>query len=93
MTILANCKIISATGKGILFGAKGAVSLQPAHRPRNSIGYKPALKAQFNPDPGPDLAVNRAFSAGNFRIPTILGRCPRVSMNVAPLARSEASQP
>ena len=30
--------------------------------------------------------VNRAFSAGGFAFPRILGRCPRLAVNVAPLA-------
>jgi hypothetical protein len=40
------------------------------------IAHKQALKARFSPHLVPDLAVSRAFSAGHFRIPTILGRCP-----------------
>jgi hypothetical protein len=34
MTILANCKIISATGNGLLFSAKGAVSPYPGALPQ-----------------------------------------------------------
>src|SRR5438552_3242000 len=36
--------------------------------------------------------VNRAFSAGAFGAPQILGRCPRLSVNVAPLARNTHSK-
>ncbi len=32
--------------------------------------------------------VNRAFSAGAFWVPRILGRCPRLAVNAAPLALS-----
>jgi len=34
MTILANCKIISATGNGLSFSAKGAVSPYPGALPQ-----------------------------------------------------------
>src|SRR4029453_7293235 len=30
--------------------------------------------------------VNRAFSAGAFGVPLVLGRCPRLTVNTAPLA-------
>jgi hypothetical protein len=30
--------------------------------------------------------VNRAFSAGAFWVPLVLGRCPRLTVNAAPLA-------
>ena len=77
MTILANCKIISANGKRPLFSAKGAASLPAwgialggqSHR-------KQALKARFSFHLRPDLAVNRAFSAGRFRIPQSWGVAP-----------------
>jgi hypothetical protein len=45
--------------------------------------HKQALKARFNP--AGFKMLNRAFSAGRF-VSRILGRCPRLKMNAAPLA-------
>jgi hypothetical protein len=45
--------------------------------------HKQALKARFNP--ACFEMLNRAFSAGRF-VSRILGRCPRLKMNAAPLA-------
>jgi hypothetical protein len=50
-----------------------------------------ALKARFNPKDlwtASELAlhVNRAFSAGAFLDDALLGRCPRLTVNVALLA-------
>jgi len=80
MTILANCKIISSNGKRPLFSAKGAASLTAWGIALGGQSHiKQALKVRFSFHLRPDLAVNRAFSAGRFRIPKILGHRPRLS--------------
>jgi hypothetical protein len=69
--------------------------------PGFQFAQKEALKARFMPrlifNPRydarqnhmmiePASRVNRAFSAGDFGISRILGRCPRLEMTGAPLA-------
>jgi hypothetical protein len=80
---------VRVTNAGICLWPKALNNFSLGHRPWNRIAYDQGLKARFGLHPGPDLAVIRAFSAGPFCIPIILGRCPRRSMNAAPLARKK----
>ena len=36
--------------------------------------------------------MNRAFSAGAFGVPLVLGRCPRLTVDAAPLALKQLSE-
>src|SRR5712664_3931883 len=66
---------------------------EPGAAPRdpNCGACNEALKARFKPVDAPLIPnklvsdVNRAFSAGSF-LPCLLGRRPRLTVNVAPLA-------